>query len=200
MSRKISRRTWLGLAAGATAATLPGRDWIFGLAQDGSIVKAAAKPGAAAWKPVFFTRRQAEGIAVLTDAIIPRTDTPGARDARVHEYIDLALSLDSESTQERFRTRLKWMEKRAKRLYKKKIGDLSPEECAEFLAPLSDEHDKHPDDLKEGAALFRDLKSRTVFGYYTSREGRVEELGLPAEVGMETWRGCTHPDGHRRTG
>lgn len=196
MTQKISRRTWLGLAAGATAATLPGRDWIFGLTPDGTIVKAAAKSGASTWKPVFFTKRQAEGIAVLTDAIIPRTDTPGARDARVHEYIDLALSVNSESAQERFLARLKWMEKRSKKLYKKSIGDLSPEECTDFLAPFSDEHDKHSEELKEGASLFRDLKTRTVFGYYTSREGRVEELGLPEKVGMETWQGCSHPDGH----
>jgi len=37
------------------------------------------------------------------------------------------------------------------------------------------------------------------FGYYTSLEGRVQELGLPEAVSMQTWRGCPHPDGEHAT-
>lgn len=195
MRNKISRREWLGVAAGAMAAAAPASNWIFALNGDGAIVKAATKD-AGDWKPVFFSKRQAEGLANLADAIIPRTDTPGARDARVHEYIDLAMSVESESAQERFTERFTWLEKRAKKQFRKGIEELDPAECAELLEPLSDLHDDHPEELQPGAALVRDIKTRTVFGYYTSLEGRVQELGLPPEVGMETWQGCTHEGGH----
>ncbi len=194
MNNEISRRRWLGLSAGAVAAAATGTNWVFKLDGSGNVVKAETT-GSAKWKPAFFTRKQAEGVANLVDAIIPTTNTPGARDARVHEYIDLVLSVGTESTQERFLGQLKWLEKHSKSKFRKNLGDLSPEECTDLLEPLSDLHGKHPEDLKPGAAFFRDLKTRTIFGYYTSLEGRVEELGLPAEVGMESFEGCRHSQG-----
>ena len=56
----------------------------------------------------------------------------------------------------------------------------------------SDTRNSHPDELKIGAELFRDLKTKTIVGYYTSKEGRVEELGLPEHTMMTTFNGCTH--------
>jgi hypothetical protein len=49
--------------------------------------------------------------------------------------------------------------------------------------------------LKPGASFFTNVKTKTVFGYFTSREGWVEELGRPEHVGMETWMGCSHQEG-----
>ena len=41
-----------------------------------------------------FTPDERQRLADLVDQIIPRTDTPGASDARVPEFIDRKLSLD----------------------------------------------------------------------------------------------------------
>lgn len=193
METKITRRSVLGMAAGAAAAAIPGTSWIFALDSDGNVVRAAAKEGASQWTPVLFTTEQADEVALLTEAIIPRTDTPGARDARVHEYIDLSLSVESESSQTRFLKGLTWMENQCKSQFDSSLNEATESQIIELLNSVSDEHDSYPDDLKGGATFFSELKRRTIFGYYTSREGWVEELGRPDAVSMEQFKGCTHP-------
>ena len=68
-----------------------------------------------------------------------------------------------------------------------------------LLDSISDEQKDPPKSLLPGTTFFTDLKRRTIFGYYTSLEGRVQELGLPEAVSLQTWRGCPHPDGRHGT-
>jgi hypothetical protein len=42
-----------------------------------------------AWEPAFFSKKQASLLPELVEAIIPETDTPGAKAAMVHVFIDL---------------------------------------------------------------------------------------------------------------
>ena len=195
MSDTISRRKMLAMTAGAATTALVGSDWVFALTDGGDIVKAATKEGSVPWKPVFLSKKDAGRVAVVCEAIIPRTDTAGARDARVHEYIDLALSVEGAARQKSFREGLKWMDRYCKDLSGQGLMKISESDLADALETLSDIHDAHPEDLKPGAAFFSDIKNRTIFGYYTSQEGRVQELGKPAEVSMEIFQGCTHDRG-----
>lgn len=195
MPNEISRRKLLQMTAGAAGA-LAGSHWVFRLTTDGRIVKAATDE-AVAWEPVVLNKRQADQVAAVCEAIIPQTGTPGARAARVHEFIDLWLSINSEPTRARFLEGLDWLDSHCKRVTGKRLHKATDEQVSRALEPLSDEHDSHPDDLQPGASFFSDVKSRTIFAYYTSRDGWVEELGLPEHIGMETWKGCTDPgDAH----
>jgi len=193
MNNEISRRSLLKLTAGAATA-LTGSNWAFRVAGDGRIVKAQTT-AAAAWKPAFFTEAEGHQLAALCEAIIPRTNTPGARDARVHEYIDVAMSIETAPVQKRFRDGLQWVDQRCRQQSQKGIEDASSEQLNSLLSAISDSNASIPDELKPGASFFTDLKSRTLFGFYTSREGWVEDLGRPEHVGMEKWVGCSHPDG-----
>ena len=56
---------------------------------------------AAAYTTKVLSSEEMKRVAALVDLIIPRTDTPGASDARVPEFIDRKLSLDAE-LKERF--------------------------------------------------------------------------------------------------
>ena len=47
---------------------------------------------AAEWSPLVLTPAQAEMVAAIAERIIPETDTPGARSAQVHRFIDRMLS------------------------------------------------------------------------------------------------------------
>jgi hypothetical protein len=192
---ELTRRRAVGLAAGAAIGLARGGRWVFA-AHQGEVVKAAGEPGA--WQPVLFDARQAEAMARLVDALIPRTSTPGARDARVHEYIDLALSLGPANEKTSFLEGLRWLDRHCKERYGADLVSVKDADLVELLHSVSDEHEEHPEALRHGAELFSSLKRRTIFGYYTSLEGRVQELGLPEVVSMEGWRGCGH-DGSDHT-
>jgi hypothetical protein len=189
---QVSRRTAVGLAAGAAVAVAAGEQWVFA-AQDGDVVKTTGD--AAAWRPVLFDQREAEALARLVDALIPRTTTPGARDARVHEYLDLAVAVAPVEEKKAFVDGLHWLDGRAKKTHGAGLDAIESTQLVELLRSISDEHQDLPESLAPGGAFFADLKRRTIFGYYTSVEGRVQELGLPEAVSLQTWRGCEHSDG-----
>ena len=188
MTTKMTRRTMLGMTATATA--LGATDWIFVLDGDVNVVKAATKNGN--WIPDFFSKKEIVQIEALCETIIPKTDTAGASEARVHEYADLIFSIAPEPMQDQVRDGLKWMDKRCKKTQKSSIAKASPEELIALLGPLSDEHTNHSAELKIGVSFFRDLKAKTILGYYTSKEGRVQELSLPEHTMMTTFMGCAH--------
>jgi hypothetical protein len=75
------------------------------------------------------------------------------------------------------------------------LADATEDEVSAVLEHVSDTNASIDDALQPGADFFKDIKSRTIFGYYTSREGWVEELGRSEHIGMEKWTGCQHPDG-----
>ena len=190
---ELTRRTAVGLAAGAALAVATGERWVFAARGDGDVVKTAGD--AAAWRPVLFTEREAEALARLVDALIPRTATPGARDARVHEYIDLAVSLGPPDEKKAFVDGFRWLQRRAQKTHGAELAALEEADLVALLRSISDEQKDPPKALATGSQFFIDLKRRTIFGYYTSLEGRVQELGLPDSVSMQEWRGCPHPDG-----
>lgn len=188
MRTDMTRREMLGITA-AAALTAAGVDWVYKRAADGGIVIAAGNPEE--WTPVLFSESQAESVATLCEAIIPKTNTPGARDARVHEFIDLQLAGEADVQQRLFLEGLEWMEARCKKEFRKDIAECSADETVALLEPVSDVHEEHPEDLKPGASFFGNLKRRTIFAFYTSEEGWVQDLGMPAHPSLTaTMEGC----------
>lgn len=52
----------------------------------------AAAQGAADWQPEVLSPAQGRVLAEIVETIIPTTDTPGAKAARVHVFVDLMLA------------------------------------------------------------------------------------------------------------
>jgi len=191
MSRQTTRRRVLAAGAGA-----------FGYATLQSEPIRAAIPAVAAyqaegsdWTPRFLSPAQGELLAVLCEHILPRTDTPGARAAGVHEFIDLEVSLADGDEQLAVLGGLGWIDHRAAQLHGAPLTELDAARQVGLLREISDEHAEHPPELAAGAAFFSDLKRRTLFAFYTSKTGRTEALGLPDRVRVERFRGCQHDDG-----
>ena len=65
-------------------------------------VDASKELKAAEWKPLFLDEHQNETLIVLSDLIIPATDTPGAKEALVNRYIDLVMAAETPEKQQRF--------------------------------------------------------------------------------------------------
>ena len=191
MSKRTTRRKVLAAGAGA-----------FGYATLQAEPIRAAIPAVAAyqaegagWTPRLLTPAQGELLATLCEHILPRTDTPGARDAGVHEFIDLELSLADGDDQLQATGGLDWIDRRAQQLHGSSFLGLDATRQLDMLREISDEHEAHPPDLAAGAAFFSDLKRRTLFAFYTSKTGRTEALGLPDRVRVERFRGCQHEPG-----
>jgi gluconate 2-dehydrogenase gamma chain len=80
----VTRRQGLaGISALATHALFPEVLHAF--------ARAAAAP-ADAWRPEAVPRDQGPLLAEVVETILPATDTPGAKAARVHVFVDLALA------------------------------------------------------------------------------------------------------------
>jgi hypothetical protein len=201
-SRTISRREALQMTlATALAASLPLR---LARAQEVEITEGAAKLAALTgsdWRPVFLTEDQARTVALIAEAIIPRTETPGALDARAHEFIDLILSVDNERNQGKFIEGVQWMTDRSIALYGVPYVEATGDQQLEIMKSISDDNSKVDREVKDGWRFFKDIKRRTVDAYYSSREGLIEELGRPEGHTHRPYMGCRHGDGpHTQAG
>lgn len=193
MAEQFSRRQLLGMTAGAAAAaTMPLAGWIYAQDEAGKIVVTAAD-GEASWKPIALSPEEARAVSALAETILPRTETPGAADARAHEFIDLELSTQSEEKQTEFKEGLAWVDDRCRATNGVPVKDANEAQLADLLRPLSDEHDSHPEDMQPGAEFFKDIKRRTIFAFYTSKVAWTQSLGRPEHRSLsDRFLGCAH--------
>jgi hypothetical protein len=191
--RKIDRREMIKAAAGSAALVVlaPASP---AAPQHHAAATASAVEGSA-WQPKFFSAEQNKLVTTLAELILPETDTPGARAAKVNEYIDLVLSDETARTQENFLSGLAWINRRSNELFQKDFLRLSGEQQVEMLTRLSDGDNIQPED-KDGRRFFLDIRRRTVSGYYTSKIGIHEELEYKGKTPLAEWPGCPHPGHH----
>lgn len=141
------------------------------------------------WKSRFLTAGQAELVATLAEMIIPQTDTPGARAARVHELIDLILTEESTDVQKTFLEGLAWVDQKSRTLHAQNFLQLTSEQQTAIMTLMATPRDP-------GHEFFQDIRRRTVFAYYTSEIGIHRELNYKGHQVLDHWPGCPHPDHH----
>ena len=117
---------------------------------------------------------QAALVATIADHIIPRTDTPGARDAGVDRFIGRMLSeYYSDDERVRFLDGLTDVDRRAHGAAGRPFLQLSAGEQHDLLVKLDAEaFAPHA----SPATFFRRMKELTLVGYYTSLDGATHEL------------------------
>jgi gluconate 2-dehydrogenase gamma chain len=93
----------------------------------------------------FFSAAEYATLSHLTDTIIPPTDTPGAVEAGVPEYIDRVVSVNVEH-QPLVRAGLAWLERQARTQFSRDFVALDEAERIAILQPLSDEIDRQQRD------------------------------------------------------
>jgi hypothetical protein len=152
-----------------------------------------AARGAAAWKPKVLTPAQNAAVVALSEAIIPQTETAGAKAAKVNEFIDGALAGTSAANREKFLAGLAWVDARATRDSGKVFAAVPPAQQTALLTAISTSAALQGDD-RVGAEFFAAIKSLTITGYYTSEIGMREELGDDGQMFFAEFKGCTHPE------
>ena len=129
------------------------------------------------WMPQTLTPEQGQLLANLVDWIIPATDTPGASQVGVHQFIDQMLTAGLR-TQERtiFLNGLVAFEQEARTRFGLPFANCPPAQCRTLL----EEHDAEAlANIVEGnerPTFFQLLKHLTIWGYYTSEAGATQEL------------------------
>jgi hypothetical protein len=143
-------------------------------------------------------------VVLMTDLIIPETDTPGAKAAKVNEFIDVVLTdWAHDDERQAFLKGLADVNQESKDLFGKDLVDASPAQQATLLRSIDDAAmAKHqgPRTVRHGNTIpserdhqlqgpFWDVfKGITVYGYYTSEIGFSKELGL--EIMPGAYHGC----------
>lgn len=149
-----------------------------------------------------LTTRQNDTVVAMTEQIIPATDTPGAKGARVNEFIDVILT-EWATPEERahFLEGLAEIDKQSQRLFGKNFVDAGSEQQLAQLRAIDDatlagriahahhgNHVEEPDQQMKGE-FWEVFKRITVHGYYTSEVGFSQELKLQIIPGAQ--HGCT---------
>lgn len=104
------------------------------------VAKQAATGGArGAWAPRTLSPQQAETVATIGEYIIPRTNTPGARDARVQEFVDTLLT-DFMPPKQRARlvAGLDRVDQRARRAFGRSFLEATPDQQRQLVTALND--------------------------------------------------------------
>lgn len=127
--------------------------------------------------------RELDVLGSLADAIIPRTSTPGARDAGVPQYIEMMLAEFSPADRvATFRSQLDWISSWIMGQGARRFEDIDDDKRTALLASLDKQAfgSQMSNGLPPGdPALFAVLKPLTVAGYYTSEIGARQELHQP---------------------
>ncbi len=175
---KIASATFVGLTTSQTNWGMPG-----------ALVQNVGK--SADWKPVFFNAHQIKTLIVLTNLIIPRTDTPGANDANVHRYLDLFMSVANVADQKHFTDGLAWLDQYSVQTYELEFVKCNEEQQIVVLSRMA-RLDKTPI-ADAGHSFFNQAKNLTSIIYFSTPEGYQElnKFGPPPST-----VGCEHPAGH----
>jgi Gluconate 2-dehydrogenase subunit 3 len=161
--------------------------------------KDLAAPG---WKPLFLDEHQNETLIVLSELIIPATDTPGAKEALVNRYIDLVLAADTHENQRAFLNSLGYIDGESIRHHKAAFRYLAREDqddLLHFLAyPLGNSGwTGEAASSDTGHRHFEQLKQRIIFAYYSSEIGS-RELGWDGNFLHGVYQGCDHEEGSHK--
>lgn len=148
--------------------------------------QASGEPG---WMPEFLTEQQGYTIAEAAERILPATDTPGAKDVFVHEFIDIVLKdyMPAED-REKFMAGLAEFEKQAAAMGGA-FDELEEAKQIELLKTMeAADHAARDTDNKAHNDFFTQLKGLVMMGYFTSEKVGTELLAYEPVPGP--YQGC----------
>jgi hypothetical protein len=184
VSRRTALRT-LGATVGAFAT------WPY-LSEQGAAAFAAIQKAAPAPKLVFLTAPQYATVDAVAETIIPADDhSPGARAARVADYIDLLLSESDAGTKDAWKNGLTALDQASTEKFKAPFAKATPAQQVELLTEVS-RNELNPQTPLE--TFFKATKDATIRGYYTSEIGLHKELQYQGNKFLPEFVGCTHPE------
>jgi Gluconate 2-dehydrogenase subunit 3 len=127
----------------------------------------------------------------VAETILPATDTPGAKEAKVGDFMTrIVRDCYEEKDQQIFVSGIQKLNEASRKKNGKSFMDSSPQERHDLLVDLDKEQkeymaSKKKDDPKH---YFRLMKELTLWGYFTSEPGATKALRYVAVPGK--YQGC----------
>jgi len=195
MDRRQALRAIGSAAAGAMTSPL----WVASL---GAVSRQQAHSHAAQtaiaeakWTPKVLNAHQNDMVIILTELIIPETDTPGAKGTNVNRFVDSVLAEAKSEDRDKFLKGLTWIDERSRALYGNDLTSASTSDRTALLTRLSAEGNPDKED-SIGREFFEVIKGMTIDGYYTTEVGLRKELGDSGQLFQAVSQGCDHPEHH----
>jgi hypothetical protein len=185
----VSRRAALkALGTGAgTVALLP---W---LSEQGLLAFGRIQETQAAVAPKVLSASQFATLEAFVDAIIPSDErSPGAKEARVADYIDLLLSESEDQVALQWIGGLAELDDEAVTRFGKPFTQLDAAQADAILAAIS-VNERAPQTPIE--MFFAMTKQATIQGYYSSEIGIHRELRYKGNKFLTEFMGCDTEDG-----
>ncbi len=176
--REALRKTALLMGAAVSASALTG------------ILQGCKATPELTYTPQFFTEDQARIVMEVAEIIIPKTDTPGAKDAGVPGFIDIMLKdCYKKEDQDRFIAGLATFDEEAKKAYGDSFIYCKPEQQVEFVTKTHAAALAEAKENKEAKRPFILMaKELTLLGFFTSEPGATQVLQYVAVPG--SYKGC----------
>lgn len=138
-------------------------------------------------KPTFFQPAEFQVIEAVSERIIPRSDTPGAKDAGVALLIDKAI-VARPDLMPFYRAGIADLNALAMSSYGQEFVALDVDKQIAVLTPVSLESDSSL------GRFFTIVKNMTVDAYYRTEAGLKTELGWHGNTYLPEFPGCNHPE------
>ena len=152
-----------------------------------------------AYTPQFFTAEQALLVSELAEVLIPKTDTPGAKDAGVPAFIDDILKeIYPQTDKDRFIKGLAAFDEEAKKTYGESFAACKSEEK---IALVKKHHEEALSNSSGGGSVgwwragsgggkpfILEMKELTLLGFFTSQPGATQVLQYNQVPGP--YKGC----------
>jgi hypothetical protein len=134
---------------------------------------------------LFLDTKQDQMVAEISELIIPATDTPGAKEAQVNEFIDVMLQdCYYKEDQQSFIEGLERLEKESLKNYQKPFLKASTKQKSYLLKKEA----SSGDNSNRPTRFFQIVKELTLLGYFTSEVGATQALKYVPVPGK--FKGC----------
>ena len=186
---RVSRRAALR-ALGTSIGTVAALPW---LSDEGLLAFARIQETNGAPQPKVFSVSQLATLEVLVDAIIPTDErSPGAKQARVADYIDLLVSEGDRQLTLQWFGGVAALDTEAASRFRAPFAKLGATQVDAILQTISRNENAPQTPLE---TFFVMAKQATVRGYYTSNIGIHQELRYKGNQFLKEFVGCETEDG-----
>ena len=163
----MDRRELLKMVAAATGGVVIGGEFF---------LAGCKNPDAGVGTSATFTESDIAFLDEVAETIFPKTSTPGAKDAKVGQFMTVMVNdCYEQKDQDAFHAGMKTLNEACKTKHGHDFMKATPEQRKELLVALDKERSDYQKTKKKEDPnhYFQAFKQLTITGYFTSKEGRT---------------------------